>query len=70
MVASSLTRDRMAARRLRPEQNSNSLLRELVSCFSQPEVFVVDLSESKLSVAEATFNTPLRRVLLGCEPEP
>lgn len=47
-----------AARRLCPEQRSNSLLRELVSGFSQPEDLVVDLFAREFSTAVARFTVP------------
>lgn len=44
LVPASHTGKRMETRRLRPEQKSNSLLREAVFRFSQPEGPVVKLS--------------------------
>lgn len=67
MVPSSGTE---TARRLRPEQKPTSLLRELVSRFSQPSDIVVDLFAGTFSTAVACFTVPEHRVFIGCEPDP
>lgn len=58
------------ARELRPEQKSNSLLRELVSRLSQPRNLVFDLLAGKFSTAAACCTVPCHRVLFGFQADP
>lgn len=55
------------ARRVRPEQKSVHLMKELVSRFSQGGDIVVDLFAGTFSLAFACFQLPQHRVFAGCE---
>lgn len=55
MMAATENEKARTARQLRPEQKSQSLLRELVSGFSQPKDLVVDLLAVAISTSMACF---------------
>lgn len=55
-----------AVERLRPEQNSSSLLRGLVHRFSQSKDLVADLFAKAFLTAVACFTVPCHRVFVGC----
>lgn len=58
-----------AARGLRSEHKSKSLLPELMSGCSQPRDLVVDNFERTFSTAVACFMVPSHRVSAGCEAD-
>lgn len=55
---------------MRSEQTSSSLLRELVSRFTQPEDLVDDLFAKTLSATLEFFTVADHRVLVGCKADP
>lgn len=65
MVAATERRKLRAARRLRSEQKTNSRLRELVSCLTNPGGFVVDLFAKVFSTVVACLTVPQYRVFVG-----
>lgn len=58
-----------AAERLRPEQKSDALLRDVVSPFRQPGIMVVDRSAETFSTAIVCLTVPLHRVFAGCKAD-
>lgn len=59
-----------AARPLRPEQKTNSLLRKLASPFSQPENLVADLFAGSFSTAMAWLTVLRLRKFTALKAEP
>lgn len=55
--------------RVRPEQKSRALLKELISRYSQPRDIVVDLFAGTFSTALACMELPGHRRFLGCESD-
>lgn len=70
MLAATESREVGAAKRLRPEQRSNSPLWALVSHFSQPMNLDVDLLAETFSAAVFCFTVPHHRVFVGCGADP
>ena len=53
--------------RLRPEQKSVSMMKELIEMFSKPGDTVMDLFAATCSVAKACLSLPHPRNFMGCE---